>query len=202
MFQTRDMEDPVVLFSAIMLFITVFFVFLCLVIFACGDKADKMSDSDDSTAVAAVRPDQQIRLAKISLYDGPYKTTDLQADYIEKYEKYDSTLAWNLVVLFFDSAGHRVSDLVADSGLVREKVNFMEVYGNIVVTTEDGAVLQTEKLSHNVAQNRIETDAFVRIIQRGDTIQGYGLEADNRLRNIKIKQGVTGTLQSSEQIID
>lgn len=168
------------------------------------DEGTKVQSTDtgDSTGVAIVRPDQQIRNARISMYDGARKTTDVQADYIEKFEKNDSTLAWNLKVDFFDTAGHVISDLVADSGVVREKVNFMEVFGHVVVTTEDSAILLTEQLKHNTRDDKIETDKFVRIIQHGDTIQGYGLEADRQLKNIRIKKQVSGTLKGTEDVLE
>ncbi|MCP4706690.1 MAG: LPS export ABC transporter periplasmic protein LptC, partial [candidate division Zixibacteria bacterium] len=135
-------------------------------------------------------------------YDGAVITTDLYADYIEKFEPYDSTQAWKLDVYFYDNEGNQISTLTADSGLVREQVNFMEVFGNVIVTTEDSAVLYTEQLRHNTTDDKIETDKFVRIIQHGDTIQGYGFESDRKLRNIKIKERVTGTLQGTEEIIE
>ena len=78
----------------------------------------------------------------------------------------------------------------------------MEVFGNVVVTTSDSAILYTEQLRHNTANDMIETDKFVTIIQHGDTIQGYGLEADRGLKNIKIKKNVTGTLQGTEEVLE
>ena len=180
------------------------FILAAMILIISCDEGTKVqsTDSGDSTAVAIVRPDQQIRNARISLYDGARKTTDVRADYIEKFEKNDSTLAWNLKVDFFDTTGHVISDLVADSGVVREKVNFMEVFGHVVVTTEDSATLYTDQLKHNTRDDKIETDKFVRIIQHGDTIQGYGLEADRQLKNIKIKKQVSGTLKGTEDVLE
>jgi len=162
----------------------------------------KSTDAGDSVEVAIIRPDQQIHNARISLYDGANKTTDLFADYIEKFESCDSTQAWKLNVYFYDYEGNQISNLTADSGLVREQINFMEVFGNVVVTTDDSAKLYTEQLRHNTANDKIETDKFVKIIQHGDTIQGYGFESDRRLKNIKIKKHVTGTLQGTEEVIE
>lgn len=177
---------------------------LTILIISCAETSeDKKTDStNDSTKVAIIRPDQQIKDARFSLYDGPNKTTDLFADYVEKFEKFDSTQAWKLDVYFFDDDGKQISNLTADSGIIREQVNFMEVFGNVVVTTEDSAVLYTEQLRHNTSNDKIESDLFVRIIQHGDTIQGYGFESDRRLRNIKIKKHVTGTLQGKEEVVE
>ncbi len=184
-------------------FAMTFLILLTLAFLSCAETSEiKSTDTGDSTKVAIMRPDQQIRNARISLYDGASKTTDVYADYIEKYEKYDSTLAWKLNVYFYNADGKQISHLVADSGFVREQINFMEVFGNVVVTTEDSAVLYTDQLRHNTTNDLIETDKFVRIIQHGDTIQGYGLEADRGLKNIKIKKHVTGTLQGTEEVLE
>ena len=119
-------------------------LFLALMFASCAETSeDRATDLPDSTEVAIMRPDQQIRDARISLYDGPNRTTDVYADYIEKYEKLDSTQAKKLNVYFFDNEGKQISNLVADSGIVREQVNFMEVFGNFVVTTEDSSILYT-----------------------------------------------------------
>lgn len=181
-----------------------FLILLSLLFISCAETSEdrKAGSTSDSTEVAIIRPDQQIRDARISLYDGANKTTDLFADYIEKYEAYDSTMAWKLNVYFYDNHGKQISNLTADSGLIREQVNFMEVFGNVVVTTSDSAVLYTEQLRHNTVNNKIESDKFVRIIQHGDTIQGYGFESDRGLKNIKIKKNVSGILQGTEEVLE
>jgi len=172
------------------------------ILFGCSNREDiKAADDTDSTA-AIVRPDQILLDTKISLYDGPFRTTDLYADSIEKFQAVDSTLAWNLQVHFLDTLGREKSYLEADSGLVRENTNFMEVFGHVKVRTEDSAYLYTQQLKYDIKSDSITTDKFVKIIQKGDTIQGYGLVADQQLKKTRILRRVTGTLKSSKQVID
>ena len=168
----------------------------------CGNKDEIKAPASgtDSTMADIIRPDQQIRNARISLYNGSARTTDVLADYIEKYEKQDSTLAWKLQVHFFDSTGHEISNLVADSGLIRERTNTMVANGHVVVVGEDGSRLETEQLFWNGRNNKIETNRFVRVIQQGDTINGqFGLEADQKLTHIKIK-AASGVMKNAEEI--
>jgi LPS export ABC transporter protein LptC len=169
---------------------------------SCGSKNEIKAPSSgpDSTSAPKIRPDQQLRNARIFLYNKAIRTTDIQADYIEKYDKFDSTLAWNLKVDFFDSAGAEISNLTADSGLVRERTNSMVANGHVIVVSADSSRLETEQLLWNARENKIETDKFVRIIQKGDTTTGYGLEADQRLTRIKIKKQVSGALKSTEGV--
>lgn len=166
----------------------------------CGRNEVKGPPIDaDSTAAGKIRPDQQLRNARIFLYTKAVRTTDIQAEYIEKYEKQDSTLAWKLKVDFFDSTGKEISHLVSDSGLVRERLNLMIVNGHVVVIGENESRLETEQLIWNGREAKIETDAFVRIIQNGDTTaQGYGMESDERLTKIKIKKKVSGSLKNTQ----
>jgi LPS export ABC transporter protein LptC len=169
---------------------------------ACGTRNEIKAPpvAADSAQATVARPDQQMKNARIMLYNKAVLTADIRADYIEKYEKQDSTLAWKLDVRFFDSSGALISTLVADSGLVREKTNFMAANGHVVAVNEDSSRLETEQLNWNSRTNLVETDKFVTIIQKGDTLTGYGLEADQRLKKIKIKKQVRGKLINTEGI--
>jgi LPS export ABC transporter protein LptC len=177
-------------------------VALALIIAGCGNKDEIKAPSDgaDSTEVGIVRPDQEMRNAQIFLYNKGVRTTDVYADFIKKFEKYDSTIAWGLKVDFFDSTGKEISNLKADSGLIREKTNMMFAYGHVVVITQDSSQLETEELVWNAMENKIETDKFVTIVQHGDTLTGYGLEADQRLTHITLKRQVRGRLKNTQNI--
>jgi LPS export ABC transporter protein LptC len=177
-------------------------VLVACVVNGCGSKNEIKAPADaaDSSGSGKIRPDQIMRNAQIYLYDKGLRTTDVYADYIEKYEKLDSAMAWGLKVHFFDSTEHEISNLRADSGLIRERTNQMTAYGHVVVISEDTSRLETEQLYWNSAQNKIETDKFVTIIQHGDTLRGYGLVADQRLTKITIKRQVSGTFKNTEKI--
>ncbi len=170
---------------------------------SCSDKDEIKAPgvaSADSAAAVVLRPDQQTRGANFSLYDGSVKTTDVKADYIEKYTKQDSTMAWGLDVVFFNSEGEQTSKLIADSGLIRESINWMVANGNVVVINEDGSRLETQQLFWFGNEEKIRSDSFVTIYQYGDTLQGYGLETDRELKRVRIKRQVTGTLKDTEKI--
>jgi LPS export ABC transporter protein LptC len=175
-----------------------------IVISGCaGDNNTKSTgDDSDSTRAAVLRPDNEIRGARIGLFEGSVKTTDIRADYIEKYTKQDSTLAWKLEVDFYDRQGKQTSRLVADSGLVREAIKLMVANGHVVVVSEDGARLETEQLFWNGTTQMITTDSFVTVYQHGDTLMGYGLEADQRLNKVKIKKRVRGTTRNAEKLTE
>ena len=183
------------------------FVFAILaLILGCGEKNEIKAPGvgeADSSATTRMRPDQQISGAEIALFSGPVRTTLIKADYIEKFNKQDSALAWGLDVHFYDSEGKESSHLVADSGLVRETTKMLVANGNVVVVTpEDSAWLKTEQLFWNGRSEMITTEKFVTIYQHGDTLQGYGLEADRGLKRVKIKRQVKGTVKQTKELTE
>ncbi len=181
-------------------------ILLLALVIGCSEKKEIKAPgvtSADETATAEIRPDQELRDARISLYNGPVKTTDVKADFMEKYEKLDSTLAWNLDVYFYDSLGKQMSHLIADSGLVREQLQMIEVFGNVHVDSHEGTSLITRHLLWNSPKNRVETDSFVTFVQPGgDTMRGYGFEADRNLNHWKIKHQSSGVMQNTDGIIE
>jgi len=178
-------------------------IFIFGVFIACSErneiKAPGVSESD-STVVVGLRPDQQTIDAHICLYNGSAKTTDIRADYIDKYTKQDSTLAWGLNVLFFNSEGEKTSHLIADSGLIRESVKWMVANGNVVVVDEFGTKLETEQLFWDGRTDKVTTDKFVTLYQDGDTLMGTGFESGFPFKGFKIKRGHRGTYQNVDKI--
>ena len=185
-------------------FFAINLLFVLLLVAGCSDKNELKTPpaSDTESADASIiRPDQQIKGAEIALFKGSVKTTNIKADYIEKYNKQDSTLAWGLNVHFYDKDGKETSHLVADSGLVRETVQWMMANGNVVVISgKDNSRLETQQLFWNGRDQKVTTDSFVTIYQEGDTLMGYGFEADQDLRGFKIKRRVSGAFKDTETI--
>jgi len=173
-----------------------------LILFGCSEHNEIKAPGVgvDESSVAVVRPDEQIKNAQITLFDGSVKTVDILADYIEKYNKRDSALAWGLDVTFFDSEGKVSSKLFADSGLIRESINYMIANGNVVVINEDSSRLETEQLIWHGKNDKIENDVFVRLYQHGDTLEGIGFEAYRPYKGFKIKRQGKGVFEDVERI--
>jgi LPS export ABC transporter protein LptC len=77
---------------------------------------------------------------------------------------------------------------------VDERTNNLEATGNVVVTSDSGVVVRSEKMKWDNAQQKIFSDEFVRITSPKEQLQGRGFESDQNLRNYKIFN-VTGTAQ-------
>jgi LPS export ABC transporter protein LptC len=128
----------------------------------------------------------------------------INADTLYVFEHEDSTIAVYVKIDFFNDAGVYQSTLTAKRGLVRQKQESFSVWGDVVVKN-DTSRLETQSLRWDAKRSLITTDDFVRFERRGDIITGYGLEADNRLDNVKILRDVKGKINdipNSEKALD
>jgi len=159
-----------------------------------NDSAIRNSSSADSI----LKPDTEVKGARIDLFDKSQKTTEILATRIIKYEAKDSTMGYVVNAHFFDTTGHVTSDLVGDSALIREATNHLYVYGHVVVKSEDSTRLETDYLHWNPEIKKIQTDAFVKIYRHGDVATGWGMEANQNLTRVKILNQVSGTIKNAD----
>lgn len=173
-------------------------IFLLAGLLGCGSESSHQKTST-AVSVDTIRPDQITSEAHIFLYSGGFRTTDLRADEIFQFTERDSTMAVNLEADFYDSTGSRISTLTANSGYIRENDNFLSVTGNVIVIGEDSIRIETEYLEWDAANDRVDTDSFVTVIQGGDTLRSYGVITDPRLRDITFKRQVSGRKELTEE---
>ena len=183
-----------------MLRLTAIFILALLaltVLFGCDRKT--VPDGADATGADSVlKPDSEVLGATVYLYDGERMTNEIRADTIRRFEAIDSTMGYVLDIDFLDSLGEIKSNLVGDSGVIRERDNTLQVYGDVVVVTKDSARLDTDFLRWNPERGMIESDAFVRFT-RGDVIMsGWGMEADPDLGRLRILSQVSGSVPESQ----
>jgi len=139
-------------------------------------------------------PDQLLSNATMVFTQDGVRRTVIKAKTVAKWTSQDLTQAESLWVDFFDEKGEHTSQLVADSGWIREKDQMLGVWGQVRVTTDEGVKLETQTLNWNPSTNKITTEDFVKITKDKDVMTGYGLEADQNLKNVKIKTEVKGEI--------
>lgn len=140
-------------------------------------------------------PDSELEDATIVFTIQGVQRMLLRADYIARYEKEDSTAARVVHADFFDEEGAHSSVLTSKFGIIKEKTKELWVSGEVVVVTDEGVKLETETLRWDPNIDRIITDDFVKVTRKEDVLTGYGMEADQELKNIKIKREVKGILR-------
>ncbi len=172
---------------------------LSLSLISCSDRnntSEKLTSEFDSIKL----PDSELRVAQIKFYKKGEMTSEILAEKIIKFDAQDSMLAFVLDIRILDSLGNSTTTITGDSGIIKEVQGAVQIYGNVVVITDDSSKLETEYLRWNSYTNRIKSDAFVRITKQGDVITGWGLDADNRLNSFKILNQVSGEVVDPEKL--
>jgi len=161
---------------------------LLLVAFVAAGCSDQSAskDSPPSSVDSAQLPDSEVSGATIYLYHRGELTTEIRADRILKFESIDSTMGYSLDIDFLDSTGNVTSNLVSDSGVIRESTSHLQAYGHVVVVTADSLKLETDFLTWNPDINKIQSDAFVKFTKDGSVFTGWGMEANRDLSRLRI----------------
>ena len=136
-------------------------------------------------------PSSILENATIILTTEGKKDAVIYADTLISFEERDSTIAKVVKVDFYDVNGAYSSTLTSDEGLVRQKIKEFSVWGHVVVEN-DTARLDTQSLRWDPVTRLITTDDYVKFRRGKDIITGNGMEADNRLENVKILRNVRG----------
>lgn len=177
-------------------------ILVLLGVVALAGCSSKQTASTGQSALtdSASRPDSEVSGARIYLYDKGRVTTEITAEKILKFTSLDSTMAYTLDIDICDSTGQVTTEVVGDSGIIRESTGELHIYGNVVVVTKDKSRLETDYLYWDSKSDKIKTDAFVRITKGEDVITGWGMEADQRLNRIKILNQVSGTIKDTKKL--
>ena len=156
------------------------------------------SSTEQSSQTSAnpdtLRPDSDMLGATIYMYDRSIVTAEINAERVRKFESLDSTMGYKLHINLFNDQGEVISRVVGDSGLIRESTEDLHIYGNVVVINDNDSRLETDSLYFDPETDSIYTDEFVRISRPGDTLTGWGLQADRQLRGLRILRQVSGTI--------
>jgi LPS export ABC transporter protein LptC len=164
----------------------------------CSRKAPQ-GESDDETRIATNLPDQILHHSDIVVTKRGSKEVVIHSVYLEKYLSRDSTLMVKIDALFYDSLGAVASALTADSGIVRENTQQMEVWSNVKVVSQNGVTLEADSLQWDQKRNQVITESFVKITYQGNEQTGFGLESDARLTNFRIKRDVRARIEDAEK---
>jgi LPS export ABC transporter protein LptC len=137
-------------------------------------------------------PSQESWKSTVIFSDSARVSAILWAGHIAVYAEKEYTLLEDSIhVDLFDRSGNHTSVLTARRGKVDDRTRDFEAYENVVVTSDSGTTLKTDRLFWNDSESKIHTDAFVEIISSAEHIRGHGLVSDQSLKNYRIFR-VTG----------
>lgn len=164
-------------------------VLITVALLACGGEDDAGDASTGSDL-----PDEIITGFVTEESDSGYTQWRLSAPVARRFNQKKVFVMENPTIHFFDENGQLKTTLVALNGEYSQETHDMFVYGDVVGTSLDGDVLETDTLRYLNVEDKIVSDSFVRLTRGGNVMTGWGLEADNRLSSVDIKRNVKATL--------
>ncbi len=140
-------------------------------------------------------PSQESWHSTITFTDSGIVKAIVNAGHIYAYDNTRLTyLDSGVVVDFFDEFGKHTTKLTSLRGSVDEGTNNLEAIGNVIVTSDSGTVVRTEKMFWTNEKQMIHSPDFVHITSPSEDLRGTGFESDHNLRNYRIFK-VTGTAE-------
>ena len=168
-----------------------------LVVLLCGGCEEKLKPAVVPMPRREI-PSQESWRSTVVFSDSARVKAVLWAGYIASYQQQRFTLLNDSIHIdFYTETGEHSSLLTAKRGRVNDATQDFEAYENVVVVSDSGTTLKTERLFWTNAERMIHTDAFVDITSLTERIMGHGMVSDQGLKNYRIFK-VTGSAISRE----
>lgn len=181
----------------------IYFVIILLVAVAfTGCNRDDFNRNDHSDSLELNAPDSEVSGATILLSVKGKLTTEIVADMINQYNDIDSTMAYALNIRNYDTLGQANSTVTGDSAVIREETKMYTIFGNVIVISEDGTKLETDKLHWNPKTDKIYTDSYVRITDSDGMLSGWGFEANQKIKNYKFLNPDIGEYNNAGDLVE
>lgn len=97
-----------------------------------------------------------------------------------------TTFGQGLRVEFYENGKHNAT-MTADSGEVRGNTNNLSAFGNVVIISDSGLTMHTQKIYWDDQKQLVFADGFVTLASAEDTLNGYEFESNKDLSNWKMK---------------
>ena len=164
------------------------------ILLVCTGCAEKIKPSVLGGMPSTSIPSQESWGSTVEFSDSGVTKAILKAGHIFAFDNSRQTfLDQGVHVDFFDSYGRHSSVLTSERGNVDEATNNLEATGNVVVRSDSGVVVVTDKLFWDNARQKIYSDAFVKITSPTEKLQGQGFESDQNLKNYRIYKATGST---------
>ena len=178
-------------------FIFVFFALfvVCFILTSCEQKIQPSVVN----LFEANAPSQESWNSEVTISDSGINRAVLNAGHISVFENEHVTLLDSGVVVdFFDNKGMHTSKMNSRTGKVNDKTNDLEASGNVVIVSDSGTVVKTQKIFWDNATQKVHSNEYVEITSPRENLHGYGFESDQDLKNYKVFR-VTGKAKVKEE---
>jgi LPS export ABC transporter protein LptC len=130
--------------------------------------------------------------AKVVLTNTGVNNGELLSDTLLTYEDGTRLVLYPVNLTFFTSTGVKDGVMTAQWGTYNQRLQRLEVRGNVIVIREDGKRLQTPQLVYDQARNQFLTDSSFVLNEPSRTFTGIGFESDPRLNNFRCLRACKG----------
>lgn len=167
---------------------SIYFLILCLIMSLSCD--DRQSTPISEAGTHEEMPDQEGWNSTIIATREGRVDAIIEYNHMERYDKnkvvdFDGGVA----VDFFDKEGNHSSRLTANGGRFYENDNSVEAIGNVIVISDSGVTLYTERLQWDQQKEQVFSNEFVTITtNKGDTLAGKGFVSDPYLKKFKVTE--------------
>jgi len=189
-----DWDKVIVLFPISIpgILLSLLLLMLALLLLSCSK--DKVELGKTTVAASDSFPSQESFDTKVIFSDSGKTKAVLDARHIRAFSKFNYTLIDGGAKVDFYKNGIYASTLTGKRGKIYDLTKDVEVYDSVKLISTDGSTLTTDTLYWLNRTQRIKTNAFVHIKTPTEDIQGYGMEADQNLKNYVIHR-VSGEVQ-------
>ena len=122
----------------------------------------------------------------------------LTAPLANRYNANQMVLMDKPKIEFYSENGELQTTLTSDKGEYDENSRDMLTYGNVVAVSTDGDVLETDSLLWVNARAKIISNCFVKLTRGKNVYTGIGMECDQDLKSVIIKEDVRATIFDEE----
>jgi LPS export ABC transporter protein LptC len=179
------------------IFSLLFFSILIIFINSCEEKLKPNIVADTRTTEV---PTQESWNSTITISDSGRVTAVVKTGHVSFFNnKAEYILEEGVQVDFFNKHGQHSSVLTSERAIIDDRTKNMEALGNVKVVSDSGTIVKTEKMKWLNDLRKITGDQFVTITSPKETIQGYGFESDQNLKDYTIKR-VSGQMASDNII--
>ncbi len=160
-------------------------LFIVLVFFQCDREKPAVVEGN-----AKQIPNQEMWRFSVTATKNGRLEAIVKSGHMVRYEgKNVSFLDQNIVVDFFDTQGEHASRLTAQRGELNDRTNDVKAMGHVVVVSDSGFTLHSEKLSFDQKRELIVSDVDVMVTTTGgDTLYGKGFESNTDFTKWEIKK--------------
>lgn len=161
-------------------------LFLSLLLLT-GCNQEKIKPEVITEIKPADLPDQESWESEVLLIDSTGLRALITSGHIRVfYKKKETLFEDSLKVDFYNEQNVKTTTLTADRGRIDDETKDLYAYGHVVAVNDSGVVLKSDELIWRNSEQKIRTDKFVTITSKYESIQGYGFESDQYLRNYVI----------------